>query len=1001
MKILKIRLRNIHSLKGDQEIDFTEGPLSRSGIFAITGPTGAGKSTLLDVITLALFSRIPRFDSKITNTEIEKIGSVMTHFADDAYAEVDYSSNSREYRSTWRIAKNRNGNLKDYEMSLATLPDMQFVDLKKSEIPAENEKIIGLNYEQFIRSILLSQGEFAKFLRSDKNERAKLLEHITGSQIYRAIGKAAYEKAKSIKEEIASLKLHISQIPSLTEQQLAEKKNIIQSHKTTITSTNDTLESLQKRLISLEKKVELTSKIALANKEKLALEQRKEKYLPYEVKMKKHQALDTYRGELSLLENEQKRHLETTQQQQHNEDRIKQRTAIMKQALVDMSAFVGHPVYENNFHTEMSNFEKKIIALDTQISHLKDSGQNLRSKLDKLINTQNDSLSSKIKHIKSPEEQLVLVEQQYKLLLESHQHIDTPDEEIKKILAQIQDQIITLHHQHKDIQQREQLAIQSSQLQKDIDQLNQLTQRTQADIVQTDTTISNLELEIAHTQKQKEKQLQITSLDEHRHTLASGEPCPLCGALDHPYTTHLELIQLGSIEIDLHTKTQQLVSHRKALTLHQNTIATNQANITNAQTQFTSFQDQIKGINTLWNDHNASLHSTTIQAQIQKKVLQQNTYTAELEYRSSIKFMVEVRSALIEIIDLLRQFFTTKDKRNKLYTGEDITTDINKIQNPFVAASEVMKELKVNAQLQNESMLALTASIHSRTQALFPAIKELGYSELNEVYADVLEDSILQRIKQEGQELIRLETEIKTTLGHLQQEFKNVQDTPDEDIEKIKTDVIVLNREKDTLHNLIGSIEKELVYDTDNKKIIKKTYDTLQSKEANSLKWVILDKMIGDATGTKYSKYAQNLSLKFLIGLANIRLKRLNDRYLLVPSDIEDDLRVEDLYQGSISRSVKTLSGGESFIVSLALALSLADMASSNVKLESLFIDEGFGTLDADTLETALSTLERLQSETNRTIGIISHVESLKERILTQIQVVKNSQGYSVLEVVG
>lgn len=185
MKILKLRFKNINSLKGHQEIDFTIPPLSVSGLFAITGPTGAGKSTILDVMTLALFNRIPRFDGKITSTEIENLGSVMTHFTDEAYAEVEYESGNVAYRSTWRISKTRNNTFRDHEMTLSLLREGSIMDLKKSEVPGENEKIIGLNYDQFIRSILLSQGEFAKFLKSDKTERTSLLEEITGSKIYR------------------------------------------------------------------------------------------------------------------------------------------------------------------------------------------------------------------------------------------------------------------------------------------------------------------------------------------------------------------------------------------------------------------------------------------------------------------------------------------------------------------------------------------------------------------------------------------------------------------------------------------------------------------------------------------------------------------------------------------------------------------------------------------------------------------------------------------------
>ena len=141
----------------------------------------------------------------------------------------------------------------------------------------------------------------------------------------------------------------------------------------------------------------------------------------------------------------------------------------------------------------------------------------------------------------------------------------------------------------------------------------------------------------------------------------------------------------------------------------------------------------------------------------------------------------------------------------------------------------------------------------------------------------------------------------------------------------------------------------------------------------------------------------RGLTLKKLVLLTNERLQKLNDRYLLdMPLEEEDDdLVIIDTYLGEERRSVKTLSGGETFIVSLALALALSDLASKNVKIESLYIDEGFGSLDPEALDVAISTLEQLQVESNKTIGIISHVDSLKERIETQIQLEKNSSGFS------
>ena len=137
--------------------------------------------------------------------------------------------------------------------------------------------------------------------------------------------------------------------------------------------------------------------------------------------------------------------------------------------------------------------------------------------------------------------------------------------------------------------------------------------------------------------------------------------------------------------------------------------------------------------------------------------------------------------------------------------------------------------------------------------------------------------------------------------------------------------------------------------------------------------------------------------------MANIRLADLSERYRLdTPVEGEDDgLIAIDDHMGGQRRSVKTLSGGETFLISLSMALALSDLASRNVEIDSLFIDEGFGTLDPETLDQTLDTLERLQTESSKMIGIISHVESLKERIATQIRLERNGQGYSTLSISG
>jgi exonuclease SbcC len=159
-----------------------------------------------------------------------------------------------------------------------------------------------------------------------------------------------------------------------------------------------------------------------------------------------------------------------------------------------------------------------------------------------------------------------------------------------------------------------------------------------------------------------------------------------------------------------------------------------------------------------------------------------------------------------------------------------------------------------------------------------------------------------------------------------------------------------------------------------------------------------LNSLIGQADGRKFREYAQSLTFEYLVQKANRQLAKMSGRYLLC-QDKEHilEFNVMDNFQAGEIRSTKNLSGGESFLVSLALALGLSMMASENVEVNSLFLDEGFGTLDEDALDMALSALGQLPQSEGKTIGLISHVEALKERISTQIKIVPRSGGQSLL----
>ena len=166
-------------------------------------------------------------------------------------------------------------------------------------------------------------------------------------------------------------------------------------------------------------------------------------------------------------------------------------------------------------------------------------------------------------------------------------------------------------------------------------------------------------------------------------------------------------------------------------------------------------------------------------------------------------------------------------------------------------------------------------------------------------------------------------------------------------------------------------------------------FDQISSQSADSDLWQRLDGLIGSAKGDKFRKFAQGLTLDHLLQLANQHLARLHARYgLRRKSTGELELEIVDAWQGDAARDTRTLSGGEGFLVSLALALALSDLVSNKTSIDSLFLDEGFGSLDGDTLEIALTALDSLNAS-GKMIGIISHVEAMKERISAQIRVEK------------
>ena len=354
-----------------------------------------------------------------------------------------------------------------------------------------------------------------------------------------------------------------------------------------------------------------------------------------------------------------------------------------------------------------------------------------------------------------------------------------------------------------------------------------------------------------------------------------------------------------------------------------------------------------------------------------------------------------------------------KLKENRKQTFADKNPDYEDAH--LRCAIDEAKSKQVNAQRQEYNIQQALEQLKLREQQLETELKSASitldtqqthFTDLLVKSQFVDEDAFINaRLPKEERGALQMR---KLAFDHsLQQARLHLKTTEQALAQKLATPMTAENRERlaeqqleiqtdiDTLNQQIGAFNQKLK-DNDNQK----GQQSAQLEAINAQKqalqvWQQLYELIGSADGKKYRNFAQGLTFQVMINHANVQLKKMSDRYLLAPDTNNPlELNVIDNYQGGDIRSTKNLSGGEGFIISLALALGLSQMASQNTRVDSLFLDEGFGTLDEESLDIALDTLTNLQQE-GKIIGIISHVQALKARIFTQIHVKKLSGGFS------
>ena len=955
MKILAIRLKNLTSIEGTVEVDFMAEPLHSAGIFAISGPTGAGKSTLLDALCLALYDKAPRFATSVENVNLADVGDNQINQSDvrnllrrgtsDGYAEVDFLGiDGRRYRSRWSVRRTRNkinGSLQPQTLEVKELDTEKEFQGTKKELLIQLVELVGLTYEQFTRTVLLAQNDFATFLKSKGAAKAELLEKLTGTGVYSRISQEVYARNKAAQEEVTLIQNRMNVIELMPEEEL----------------------------LALQKEKELSTEKRAAGIKLLA---------------EQNEQLNVVRS-LKIQE-------ELCKKKQQEEQEEQAREKVLQGALTSQEEGLVH--FKAQWEAIQPDL-KKARQLDVQIQ----SQQSSYIQSQQILQAANRQVAEQEQKMRVAAEQLQVSYSSLNRLL-SHVGIEEALqlEQVEEILRQEESKLAAATSTNEERLLRLNsfgyplLAEEQVKLQKELTRQQNIRQLTETQ-TKAKTEIERLEKEVANCLKQlteQETALKVTQrLYENarmavgkdvkalRRQLQEGEACPVCGSTAHPYHQEQEVVDtlFRSIEQEYNvasTNYQQMNNRSIAL----------QRDLAHQKTVDGQIAEQL-----------AALYKAGIEAGNEEQIQRRLAELAEriLEYRNlyaewqrgdeETKKIRTHCEALRENVSLCRLAM------QKVSSAKEQLVILQNAASAELKRFEVI-EKALNVLRQERSQLLKGKSADEAEAAVAKREKELNLA-LEKARKEV--EAVHNRLSGLQGEM----KQIALAIGELQEQYKKIESP------ELLPEIIKKQQEENlNIERALSTMEACLLQQAKNKLTVEQIAKELAEKQTVAERWAKLNKLIGSADGAKFKVIAQSYTLNLLLLHANQHLSYLSKRYKLqqVPDTLA--LQVIDCDMCDEIRTVYSLSGGESFLISLALALGLSSLSSNNLKVESLFIDEGFGSLDAESLRTAMEALEQLQMQ-GRKIGVISHVQEMSERISVQVQVHKKVNGKSVLTVVG
>lgn len=925
MRPIKLVLSAFGPYASKVELDLSK--LGENGVYLITGDTGAGKTTIFDAITFALFGK-PSGDIR----DVKTLRSEYANEEIETYVELDFIYHDEEYHIYRRpeytyTHVQKNGEVK--QRSKATdayliLPNGDRI-VKPTEVIKQVEQLLGMKRDQFRQIAMIAQGSFLEILNADTKERGKLFEKVFMTSKYSVLMDRLNQMAKESSIALNDAKLRLQQIisdirvPEILQEQYEQTLETFAMND--IQPVYDLLDNI---IIGAKKGIENLQK----QKEQVQKQLQKSRKEETE-KMKQLQ--DLLSLEKLLKEKPVKEEKANLYTERLKTDGEKYRIQI--DALKKEQAQIEHELPEYAGLTKLT----------AKLAEIKKQGSSVLK-----------DLETKTSLKKQLDEDITLKQKEAQILTDSELSLNKlfiKEEEIEK-------KISAFYH----------ASMIQSNYQNAVDNLKEKTQFLQES---TDRK--------AMLQKQYDD-AQLSYFANQAGLLASrlikGEPCPVCGSIEHPrpasysdqFVTQEEINQYKK-KADQVEKEYQVAS--KACVDANLKMSTLQNELELVLKSVTEQTIPLRSVKTFIDEHTVQLKKEQKEISTRIKQLQQRSK----RYQELLKMIPKLQQKLTALAEEVSQSEITQAK---------LSVEHEQIQKQV---QETTAKLKYSSETEAKNRVAILAKQILEYQQQIDQLtneSKLAMDEL--VYVSAQIDMLKEKVESSIDE-IPLQ---KNQLGLLQAEIENLQVQQEE---------------------ILKSIHDTQMYESDaqdTKKKIKSESDTYQTKLSrySSLR-ELADVAMGNGRSSKekitLQEYVQIAYLDRMIHKANERyLSMSNQQYQLVRSaGTKDkrshealDLDVIDFSNGSI-RPVSSLSGGESFIASLALALGMSDEIQSQaggIQIDTMFIDEGFGTLDQDSLNNAIQTLMKLSGE-NRLVGIISHVKELKERIHKGIIVTKDLHG--------